>query len=278
MERSVKGGAWAMVQAMNHAGSNDQEATSGSTFFGDHPVPVGEKQGLVRDVFRSVAGRYDLMNDLMSGGVHRLWKAQMVDWLNPKGPMTIVDVAGGTGDIAWRIWKRLNKSPAGKGESTIKVCDLTEEMVRVGRDRATDRGIIRGIEWVTGDAQSLPLADESQDAYTIAFGIRNVTDLAAALAEARRVLRWGGRFLCLEFSGPVMPGLEWAYRTYSATLPWLGRAVTGDGDAYRYLVESVAKFPNRDDFAEHIAAAGFGQVTARPLSGGIAALHSAWRT
>ena len=267
-----------MVQAMNRAGSNDQGATSGSTFFGRRTVPLGEKQKLVRDVFRSVAGRYDLMNDLMSGGVHRLWKAQMVVWLNPKGPMTIVDVAGGTGDIALRLWKRLNKSAASKDESTITVCDLTEDMVRVGRDRATDTAMIRGIEWVTGDAQNLPLTDESQDAYTIAFGIRNVTDLDAALAEARRVLRWGGRFVCLEFSSPVMPGLDWAYHKYSASLPWLGQAVTGDGDAYRYLVDSIARFPDRHDFAERIEAAGFGQVAARPLSGGIAALHSAWRT
>ena len=267
-----------MVQAMNTAKSPESGATSGSTFFGGRTVPVGEKQGLVRDVFRSVAGRYDLMNDLMSGGVHRLWKARMVDWLNPRGPMAIVDVAGGTGDIAFRLLKRLNQSARGRDTGTITVCDLTEDMVRVGRDRATDRSIVRGIEWVTGDAECLPLADESQDAYTIAFGIRNVTDLGAALAEARRVLRWGGRFMCLEFSSPVMPGLDWAYQAYSATLPWLGRAVTGDGDAYRYLVESIARFPNRDDFSERIEAAGFSQVTARPLSGGIAALHSAWRT
>ena len=265
-----------MVKAMN---STENEGGSGTTFFGDRTVPLGEKQGLVRDVFRSVAGRYDLMDDLMSGGIHRLWKTQMVNWLNPQGPMDIVDVAGGTGDIAFRMWKRLNTDNSqGDRASSITVCDLTHEMVRVGRDRAFDQGITSGIEWVTGDAQSLPLADESQDAYTIAFGIRNVTDLDAALAEARRVLRWGGRFLCLEFSSPVVPGLDLAYRAYSATLPWLGQAVTGDGDAYRYLIESIAKFPSRDAFAKRIEAAGFGNVSTRSLSGGIAALHSAWRT
>jgi demethylmenaquinone methyltransferase/2-methoxy-6-polyprenyl-1,4-benzoquinol methylase len=265
-----------MVKAMN---STENEAGSGTTFFGDGTVPLGEKQGLVRDVFRSVAGRYDLMNDLMSGGIHRLWKNQMVNWLNPQGPMNIVDVAGGTGDIAFRMWKRLHRATSAPDQdSTITVCDLTEDMVRVGRDRAFDHGITGGIEWITGDAQSLPLADESQDAYTIAFGIRNVTDLDAALAEARRVLRWGGRFLCLEFSSPVVPGLDLAYRAYSATLPWLGQAVTGDGDAYRYLIESIAKFPSRDDFAQRIEAAGLGNVSNRSLSGGIAALHSAWRT
>ena len=268
-----------MVKAMNSTGSSDPGAGSGTTFFGDRTVPLGGKQGMVRDVFRSVAGRYDLMNDLMSGGIHRLWKTQMVNWLNPQGPMDIVDVAGGTGDIAFRMWKRLNNgSSRGDQTSTITVCDLTEDMVRVGRDRALDHGIMGGIDWVTGDAQSLPLADESQDAYTIAFGIRNVTDLDAALAEARRVLRWGGRFLCLEFSSPVVPGLDMAYRAYSATLPWLGQAITGDGEAYRYLIESIAKFPSRDPFARRIEAAGFGTVSGRPLSGGIAALHSAWRT
>jgi demethylmenaquinone methyltransferase/2-methoxy-6-polyprenyl-1,4-benzoquinol methylase len=268
-----------MVKAMNSAGSSDSGTGTGTTFFGDRTVPLGEKQRLVRDVFRSVAGRYDLMNDLMSGGIHRLWKTQMVNWLNPQGPMDIVDVAGGTGDIAFRMWKRLNTSVSGANpDSTITVCDLTEDMVRVGRDRALDHGIMDGIKWVTGDAQFLPLADESQDAYTIAFGIRNVTDLNAALEEARRVLRWGGRFLCLEFSSPVVAGLGTAYRAYSATLPWLGQVVTGDGDAYRYLIESIAKFPSRNNFAQRIEAAGFSAVSTRPLSGGIAALHSAWRT
>ena len=266
-----------MVTAMDSAGSSDSGAGSGSTFFGDRAVPLGEKRGLVRDVFRGVASRYDLMNDLMSGGVHRLWKSQMVNCLNPKAPMDIVDVAGGTGDIAFRLWKRLNQGSDGKSAGAITVCDLTEEMVRVGRDRAVDRGITGGISWVTGDAESLPLGTESQDAYTIAFGIRNVTHLDIALAEARRVLRWGGRFLCLEFSGPVLPALDPMYQAYSRILPWMGEAVTGDGGAYRYLTESIRRFPARDAFLEQISKAGFRRGSARPLSGGIATLFSAWR-
>jgi demethylmenaquinone methyltransferase/2-methoxy-6-polyprenyl-1,4-benzoquinol methylase len=266
-----------MVDAMDSAGSSDPGARSGSTFFGDRAVPLDEKRGLVRDVFRGVASRYDLMNDLMSGGVHRLWKSQMVNGLNPKAPMDIVDVAGGTGDIAFRLWKRLNQGPGGNSQSTITVCDLTEEMVRLGRDRAIDRGIMGGIKWVTGDAECLPLADQSQDAYTIAFGIRNVTNLNQALAEAHRVLRWGGHFQCLEFSGPVTPALNPLYQSYSRLLPWMGEAVTGDGGAYRYLTESIRRFPTRDAFLEQMLTAGFRRGSARPLSGGIATLFSGWR-
>ena len=260
---------------MARAGSAAGQA--GTAYFGDRAVPRGEKSALVRDVFRDVAGRYDLMNDLMSGGVHRLWKSAMVAWLNPVAPLRVVDVAGGTGDIALRMWKRLNAGSGANYDGHIIVCDLTEAMVATGRDRAADQGVAADIEWVTGDAQALPLADGSQDAYTIAFGIRNVTDLAAALGEAYRVLRWGGRFLCLEFCGPVAPGLDRLYEAYAGTIPWLGDMVTGNGDAYRYLIESIRRFPNRDAFAAAMEIAGFSRVHVRPLSGGIATLFSGWR-
>jgi demethylmenaquinone methyltransferase/2-methoxy-6-polyprenyl-1,4-benzoquinol methylase len=243
--------------------------------FGFRTVPKAAKAALVRGVFDSVATRYDLMNDLMSAGVHRLWKAALIDWLNPRPPMRLLDVAGGTGDIAFRFLARTG----GKGRgASVLVCDINETMVGIGRDRAIDRGIIEGIDWITGDAERLPIADASVDAYTIAFGIRNVTELNKALAEARRVLRPGGRFLCLEFSRVVLPGLERLYDAYSfSVLPWLGRMVAGDRESYRYLAESIRRFPDQAQFAARMEAAGLGQVRYRNLSGGIAAIHSAWR-
>jgi demethylmenaquinone methyltransferase/2-methoxy-6-polyprenyl-1,4-benzoquinol methylase len=246
-------------------------SSEGTTHFGFRTVAVDEKASLVRAVFDSVAGRYDLMNDLMSGGIHRLWKEAMIDWLQPRPQMVLLDVGGGTGDIALRFLER------GGGE--VIVVDVNAEMLAVGRDRSIDRGWVKGISWVCGDAERLPVADASVDAYTTAFCLRNVTDVPAALAEARRVLKPGGRFLCLEFSRVILPVLDRLYDAYSfRVLPLLGRIVTGNGDAYRYLAESIRRFPSQDRFARMIAGAGFDLVKVRNLSGGIAALHSAWRT
>src|SRR5687767_6249461 len=196
-------------------------------WFGYRQVAPEEKPALVRGVFESVAGRYDLMNDLMSGGVHRLWKREMVDWLRPRPAATVLDVAGGTGDIALRIAERLS------GAGRVIVVDATPAMLEVGRDRMIDRGLLSGIEWVAGQAERLPVASASVEAYTIAFGMRNVTDLDRALAEARRVLKPGGRFLCLEFSRVVLPVFDRLYDLYSfAVLPALGRMVVGEAHSY----------------------------------------------
>ncbi|MEI8393337.1 MAG: class I SAM-dependent methyltransferase [Rhodospirillaceae bacterium] len=239
-------------------------------WFGFTEVDPAEKAGRVRQVFDSVAGRYDLMNDLMSGGVHRLWKASLVAQIRPQPGMVLLDVAGGTGDIAFRFLE------AGGGFAHI--CDINEAMLRVGRDRALDRGIVEGLDWITGDAMALPMANRSVDVYTIAFGLRNVTGIDAALREAHRVLRPGGRFFCLEFSHVTMPGLRELYDTYSfSLLPKIGRVVADDEAAYRYLVESIRKFPDQDSMVRRIAAAGFGQVRYRNLTGGVAAIHSGWR-
>ncbi len=245
---------------------------SDKAWFGFRRVEATEKPQLVRGVFERVAGRYDLMNDLMSGGIHRLWKAAMIDWLAPRPGQLLLDVAGGTGDIARRFLARAGKT------GRVVVCDLTPAMLAVGRDRAVDRGIVAGIDWVAGDAQALPFAERSVDAYTIAFGLRNVTDIDRALAEARRVLKPGGRFLCLEFSQVVLPLLKDLYEAYSfRVLPWMGRIVAGDRDAYVYLVESIRRFPAQGELVERMAAAGLERPGYRNLSGGIAALHSAWR-
>ena len=255
---------------------NDPGKDGDKTWFGDRRVEASEKPGLVRDVFERVAGRYDLMNDLMSGGIHRLWKAAMIDWLAPRPGQLLLDVAGGTGDIAQRFLAKAGAN-AGTGARVV-VCDLTPAMLAVGRDRAIDKGIIAGIDWIAGDAQALPLADRSVDAYTIAFGLRNVAEIDKALAEARRVLKPGGRFLCLEFSQVVLPQLKQLYDLYSfRVLPWMGRIVAGDRDAYVYLVESIRRFPPQQELVSRMAATGLERASYRNLSGGIAALHSAWR-
>src|SRR5215469_4966150 len=256
-----------MFAAMEHDPSQGEE-----TWFGFRRVDASEKPHLVRDVFERVAGRYDLMNDLMSGGIHRLWKSALIDWLAPRPGQLLLDVAGGTGDIAQRFLARTG--PSGR----VVVCDLTPAMLAVGRDRAIDRGVVSGIDWVAGDAQALPLADRSVDAYTIAFGLRNVAEIDKALGEARRVLKPGGRFLCLEFSQVVLPQLKQLYDLYSfQVLPWMGRIVAGDRDAYVYLVESIRRFPPQQELVEQMTAAGLERASYRNLSGGIAALHSAWR-
>lgn len=249
-------------------------AEAGSAFFGDRVVPAAEKAGLVRELFASVAARYDLMNDLMSGGIHRLWKSEMVDWLNPSAPFHLADIAGGTGDIAFRVHDRLKGNPGG----AITVVDLTAAMLDVGRDRALDRGIVDSVRFVAGNAESLPLPDASQDACTNAFGLRNVTHMDAALAEVVRVLRFGGRFVALEFGGPVQPGLDSMYDAYSQhVLPRMGQMVSGKGSAYQYLVDSIRNFPDRAEVAGRMEAAGLAQVRTRALAGGIATLYSGWR-
>ncbi len=247
---------------------------SNETHFGDRTVRRARKAALVREVFDGVAERYDLMNDLMSGGLHRLWKQTLVERLRPRAPMTVLDLAGGTGDIARRILARLGGDP----ESRLIACDINLSMLEVGRDRSIDQGRPVGIEWLCGDAERLPLDDQCVDAVTVAFGLRNVTDLEAALGEVQRVLAPGGRFLCLEFSRVSIPLLDRLYDEYSfRVLPLIGELVTGRADAYRYLIESIRTFPAQDAFAARIEAAGLGNVSYRNLSGGIVALHSAWR-
>ncbi len=268
-----------MVFGMRGRRQTAQDAHAAEADFGYRRVPAEDKKPLVAGVFSSVARRYDLMNDLMSGGVHRLWKAAMIDWLAPRKGMRLLDVAGGTGDIALRFLERVDGLEAGtESASRVTVCDISPAMLEVGVGRALDRGVVAGIDWVAGDAEALPVGDMSADAYTIAFGLRNVTHLDRALAEARRVLKPGGRFLCLEFSRVALPLLGELYDRYSfAVVPALGEMVAGDRGAYQYLVESIRRFPAQHELAAMIAGVGLGQVKFRNLSGGIAAMHSAWR-
>lgn len=248
--------------------------TPSLTSFGFRDVPEAEKEGLVREVFSSVARKYDLMNDLMSAGVHRLWKDAMVEWLNPRPGWNALDVAGGTGDVAFRI-AELARTRG--GEAKITVLDINDDMLREGVRRAEAKGET-AIEWISGDAEALPIPDASMDAYTIAFGIRNVTHVDKALAEARRVLKPGGRFLCLEFSRVEAPGFDALYEAYSMNvLPRLGKLIADDAEAYRYLAESIRRFPPQAKFAKMIEKAGLSQVKVRNLTGGVAAMHSAWK-
>ena len=244
--------------------------------FGYQEVPRDERQGLVNRVFSSVAERYDLMNDLMSGGLHRLWKDDFVTQLGPPKsdrPFRLLDVAGGTGDVALRFVKR-----GGAGCRAV-ICDISPEMLEVGQRRVNDQGLAERIELVEGNAEALPFEDGAFDAYTIAFGIRNVTHIDKALSEAYRVLKPGGRFLCLEFSQVDVPILDRVYDFHSfEVIPRLGKMAAGDEESYRYLVESIRKFPDQETFADMIRAAGFSRVTYRNLTGGIAAIHSGWRT
>src|SRR6516165_3772720 len=246
-----------------------------TTHFGFRDVPLDEKQTLVNDVFHSVASRYDLMNDLMSAGLHRAWKDIMVNTLNPPKndrPFALLDVAGGTGDIAFRAARA-----SGPGFRAT-VCDINGDMLAVGRDRAAKRHFDDRVSFVEGNAEALAFPDHGFDGYTIAFGIRNVPRIDLALREAYRVLKLGGRFLCLEFSSVEVPGLDRLYDLFSFNvIPPLGRIVTGDAESYRYLVESIRKFPKPAAFADMIRAAGFLRVDWQTLSGGIVALHSGWR-
>ncbi|MDB6181021.1 bifunctional demethylmenaquinone methyltransferase/2-methoxy-6-polyprenyl-1,4-benzoquinol methylase UbiE [Paracoccus fistulariae] len=241
------------------------------THFGFQTVDEDAKAGMVHGVFSSVASRYDVMNDLMSAGIHRIWKNAMMDWLAPRNGQELLDVAGGTGDIAFRF---LDRAP----QARVTVCDMTESMLVEGRKRGEAAARADRLSWVTGDAMALPFADNSFDRYTISFGIRNVTRIGDALAEAYRVLRPGGRLMVLEFSQIPVPAMQWAYDRYSFNvIPAMGQAVTGDRDSYQYLVESIRKFPDQDSFAAMIREEGFGRVQWRNLSMGIAALHSGWK-
>ena len=255
----------------------DSSAPGGgtTTSFGYREVPEGERQGLVNDVFSAVAERYDLMNDLMSGGMHRLWKDDFVTALNPPRGETewrLVDVAGGTGDIALRALER-----GGLGCSAV-LCDISAEMLDVGRRRVAKAGREAQVSVVQGNAEALPFPDRSFDAFTIAFGIRNVTHIDRALAEAFRVLKIGGRFLCLEFSEVQVPILDKLYDLHSFhVIPRLGQLAAGAAQPYEYLVESIRKFPKQVAFAAMIREAGFERVSYRNLTGGVAAIHSGWK-
>ena len=242
-----------------------------TTHFGFQAVPEAEKARLVHGVFTRVASKYDLMNDLMSMGIHRIWKEAMMDWLAPRPGQRLLDVAGGTGDVAFRFLKRAKTASA-------VVCDMTESMLVEGRKRAEAGSMACALDWVVGDAMALPFAENSFDVYTISFGIRNVTRIHDTLLEALRVLRPGGRLMVLEFSQIPNEMLQKAYDLYSFNvIPAMGQAVAGDRDSYQYLVESIRKFPNQDTFAQMIRAAGFGQVKYRNLTMGVAALHSGWK-
>jgi demethylmenaquinone methyltransferase/2-methoxy-6-polyprenyl-1,4-benzoquinol methylase len=246
-----------------------------NTDFGFRRVPLEDKQALVDDVFHNVARRYDLMNDLMSGGLHRAWKDVLVNTVNPPRqgrPFALLDLAGGTGDVALRVVE------AGGPATRVTVADINPDMLAVGRARAVERGLDDAIDFVDANAEALPFPDRSFDAVSIAFGIRNVPRIATALSEAHRVLKLGGRFLCLEFSTADLPGLATLYELYSFNvIPALGQAVAGDPDSYRYLVESIRRFPRPQAFADMIRAAGFARVSFQQMTGGVVALHSGWR-
>ena len=252
-----------------------EEASAMATSFGFEQVSEGEKQPRVNKVFHQVAERYDIMNDLMSGGMHRIWKDAFVAWLNPPQKargFKLLDVAGGTGDISFRVIDRSRRN------AHCTVLDINGSMLQVGKDRAMEKGLDQHCTFVEANAEDLPFEDKSFDAYTIAYGIRNVPRIDKALSEAYRVLRRGGRFMCLEFSNVEMPVLDKVYDAFSFhAIPRIGDAVTGDADSYAYLVESIRKFPNQTRFAAMIEKAGFGQVTYRNLSGGITAMHSGWK-
>jgi len=257
---------------MSASGGQTQERTH----FGFAEVEAGEKAGLVKALFDGVSPRYDLMNDLMSLGVHRLWKESMLDWLAPRAGQRIVDLAGGTGDIARRLVRRVEKR--GRGSVHVTVCDLSPGMIGEGRQRLADKLPEGAVDWLCGDAENLPLADGCADRCTMAFGIRNVTHIGRVLGEVRRILRPGGRFVCLEFSRLALPLFDRLYDGYSfAVIPALGGLVAGDRESYQYLVESIRRFPPQQQFAAMFRAAGFDNVRFRNLSGGIAALHSGWR-
>jgi demethylmenaquinone methyltransferase / 2-methoxy-6-polyprenyl-1,4-benzoquinol methylase len=240
-----------------------------SQWFGTRPVDAQEKTELVHDVFSNVADKYDVMNDLMSGGIHRLWKDRLIRMIRPRAGLKYLDVAGGTGDIAFRIRKRLDQA------GDITLCDLTENMLRVGRDRAINKGWLNDFKWVTGNAEDLPFEDNSFDVYTIAFGLRNVTHIDKALREAHRVLKPGGRFYCLEFSRVHAPLLSKGYSLYSHhVIPKIGEIVAKDRDSYQYLIESIEKHPDQKQLQKRVSAAGFARSSYTNMSMGIACIHS----
>ncbi len=236
--------------------------------FGDQLVSPEEKTRRVGAVFSSVARRYDLMNDLMSGGLHRLWKDRFVSRVRPRPGEQILDMAGGTGDVAFRMARR---------GALVTVADINSDMLEVGKKRAEQRRI-EGLEWRVENAEALTFTDASFDSYTIVFGIRNVTDIPAALSEAHRVLKRGGRFYCMEFSSSDWPGFSTAYEAWAdKVIPRLGKAFADDEDSYRYLVESIRRFPKPAAFKAMVANAGFVRIAAEPMLGGLVAIHSGWK-
>jgi len=247
------------------------DQTDKTTHFGFETVPENEKAGRVHGVFTNVASKYDIMNDVMSVGIHRVWKDAMMDWLAPRAGQKLLDVAGGTGDVSFRFLNR-----AGQAHATV--LDMTESMLVEGRQRAEAGKMADSLDWVVGDAMALPFEDNTFDVYTISFGIRNVTRIADALSEAFRVLKPGGRLMVLEFSQLPNDGMQKLYDLYSFNvIPRMGKLIANDADSYQYLVESIRKFPDQDSFATMIREAGFGNVKYRNLSLGIAALHSGWK-
>ena len=245
--------------------------TPQTTHFGFQTVDERDKAGMVHGVFTRVASKYDVMNDVMSVGIHRLWKDAMMDWLAPRSGQKLLDVAGGTGDVAFRFLKRAPTASA-------TVLDMTESMLIAGRTRAEADSLADRLTWVVGDAMALPFADKTVDVYTNSFGIRNVTRIPDALSEAHRVLRPGGRLMVLEFSQLPNAAMQWAYDRYSFNvIPVMGQIIAGDRDSYQYLVESIRKFPDQEAFLQMIRDAGFGQAKYRNLTMGVAALHSGWK-
>ncbi|WP_238373226.1 bifunctional demethylmenaquinone methyltransferase/2-methoxy-6-polyprenyl-1,4-benzoquinol methylase UbiE [Heliomarina baculiformis] len=247
------------------------DETDKTTHFGRETIPEGDKAGRVQGVFNSVASKYDIMNDVMSVGIHRVWKDAMMDWLAPRPGQRLLDVAGGTGDISFRFLKR-----AGHGHATV--LDLTEPMLVEGRKRAEAASMADSLDWVVGDAMALPFENNTFDVYTISFGIRNVTRPQEALDEAFRVLKPGGRLMVLEFSQLPNDGLQKLYDLYSFNvIPRMGQMIAGDRESYQYLVESIRNFPDQETFLSMVRLAGFEQAKYRNLSMGIAALHSGWK-
>ncbi|MDD3029152.1 MAG: bifunctional demethylmenaquinone methyltransferase/2-methoxy-6-polyprenyl-1,4-benzoquinol methylase UbiE [Alphaproteobacteria bacterium] len=249
------------------AGANPE-----SRWFGFRPVDESEKTNLVRGVFSSVASRYDLMNDLMSCGLHRLWKDLFVRRMNPKKGQSFLDVAGGTGDIAQRIYRKT------KGKANITVCDINPAMLEQGKAKALDHGIVNGIDWVEGNAEALPFADRTMDRYSIVFGLRNVTHIDTALRDAYRVLKPGGKFFCMEFSSGTSPLLKPFYEAYCLNImPFLGDLVAQDREAYQYLAESIIRFPDQKTLANRMEKAGFSTIAWTDLMGGVAVIHEGFR-
>jgi len=243
-----------------------------TTHFGFKTILSSDKASLVHDVFTNVASKYDIMNDVMSLGIHRLWKDALMDWLNPQPGQHLLDVAGGTGDISFRFINRA------KGLAKATVFDMTESMLSEGKKRSEAVNLAKKLEWVCGDAMSLPFKNNMFDVYTISFGIRNVTDIRKAIAEAYRVLKIGGRITVLEFGQMPDELLQKIYNKYSFNvIPELGRLIAGDRESYQYLVESIRRFPKQDDFAELLRLEGFENVKYRNMSFGIAAIHSGWK-
>jgi len=248
--------------------TQEQQKNPESTQFGTETVTPDEKTAKVRGVFDSVADQYDVMNDLMSGGVHRIWKNHLIRKIRPKAGLSYLDVAGGTGDIAFRIRERIGQS------AQITLCDLNWDMLRVGRDRAVDKGWINEFDWVTGNAESLPMEDNSVDVYTISFGLRNVTRIDEGLKEAYRVLKPGGRFYCLEFSHVDNPLLSKLYDGFSfGVIPNIGKVVANDRESYQYLVESIRKMPTQKALKNRLEQAGFSKCSYENLTFGVAAIH-----